>query len=1410
MPEFQPKSFRFACRGMNLNRPIDAIPEGQYEYLKNVRSYVDGRLESRPGLEVLSSSIPASGPGDYIHSGCTVVDSNPDSPGGPMRFIGFNDQLWAGPIGAAPVTFIQIDSGYSGNPLSLVPASSDISPIPWLYVYDSLKQKKYSSTFAVTAGKPDPYPIGLATPWSSPTGITKVAGSLTGRYFYRWRLRDSKTGVISQPGPPTGIPGSTGIPDSVYGYVDLATQSARFTLPAILDPSGTPYYLDVFRYGGIVNRWALVASGRADGVTVITDNVTDTQALAAGGLDFTRFQPWVTQDIPRKTIVNVTAAVNGTGVGDGTGSIITLVSGDTFNQNWLPGTSIIIDGRITATLRRWISSTSIEVDQNITPTSGVWAVVDGALESGYALPHVWGPYGSGITGLYYFAVGDKRRPGTLVWTTANDPDSTNPEYSLDLTDASEPLLNGCMYNGRAYVWSTERMWEIIPDLMVAGRFYAQLIPGARGLWAEWALVVGDYMYWRGKDGVYRSQGGLPDSITDRDLYPLFPHDAQPAYTVQVPNPESPGQTFYICPPDESRRDLQRLCFGDGVLYYDYLDTGVGGIQAAAHQTLVYDTKNMQGGWVHDSNTLNANTSRYWESNYHILMVGVSHILYMFTGVSDAGVGITCAVMTGALPTGDSRSLGLIGDAFVGAVPNAVNVTARLLGSNNTTVLSTATLYASGGNYGQTILDVNYGLGLLNRTVGLWLTWSASGATVELRDWGVALVPKPEYVAKRATDWSDDGRSGPKWLMGCVIEANVSVSASAVDLVVDALDPLKVTSASHPFVAGDVDSTLLVVGGVGWKAGTYRVVSVAGGAATLDRTPAPVGTGLGNYTLGGKRTVDVQYDGGVVAATLTISHPGQTELSYAFTPVVARKMRLVPTDSSTCQILSVRWIWIEYPEYLPLLPDYNLQTYPANVYVRGVALEGDTQGTDVIVQFQYDGGTVAGTTTLNQSGKNLTVIGFASPFIAKELRVIPLRAWRRFSVRWIYDEYPDFAALLTPWMKVVGDDPKGRIGLVRGALIMLDTENVARTLTAHIDGSVSPYSFTLTANGQRELPVAFDPPIPAHLIRWVPNGPWRYWKTVWIVDEYAPTVAIYSPWVVTAKPRYYRGVNIKGDTDNVSRSVIVQREGSITAVTIPAVLLNGMGIANCPFAIPFVAYAVRLKPNGNWRYLDAQWDADDYPDMDTRLSPIISLGTPGAKFMQGMKLTSDTNNVAVGFEILGDGTVGATLPATAFNGKVAKPFSFASPFIAHDLQIRPLGDARLFMDEIDWVWEPAPDLATVWQTQATNHDIAGFHHHRDAVIAYQSAPGAVGSETLTITTENGAVSYLLPVSANYTRVYVTLQPQKARQSEYKLTSTLGARLFVKDTVVRVRGWGDTGMWRDTHPFGDLSRAMGARI
>src|ERR1700748_1260561 len=104
--------------GMNTVVSPDLLKEGQYDFLQNVRRYVQGRTVSRPplGNNLLPSALP-SGPTSLLR----LNDPTPDGPASGFALI-------EGAGGKMYLNSTQIATGLSGNPLTFVTDRPSASP----------------------------------------------------------------------------------------------------------------------------------------------------------------------------------------------------------------------------------------------------------------------------------------------------------------------------------------------------------------------------------------------------------------------------------------------------------------------------------------------------------------------------------------------------------------------------------------------------------------------------------------------------------------------------------------------------------------------------------------------------------------------------------------------------------------------------------------------------------------------------------------------------------------------------------------------------------------------------------------------------------------------------------------------------------------------------------------------------------------------------------------------------------------------------------------------------------------------------------------------------------------------------------------------------------------------------------
>lgn len=156
MPNYTRASNKFLCTGLDLHRPIDLLAAGKYSILTNVRVLYEGTITTRLGLSALTTTT-LPGP---VHS---IRRMNNDISGANppwVRFIGSSTNIYRAPSNS-PGTPGLLDTGYSGSPFNLIPFRPELSPEPWMYVFDSAKQAKYRSDGLK-------HNIGIAPPVNSP------------------------------------------------------------------------------------------------------------------------------------------------------------------------------------------------------------------------------------------------------------------------------------------------------------------------------------------------------------------------------------------------------------------------------------------------------------------------------------------------------------------------------------------------------------------------------------------------------------------------------------------------------------------------------------------------------------------------------------------------------------------------------------------------------------------------------------------------------------------------------------------------------------------------------------------------------------------------------------------------------------------------------------------------------------------------------------------------------------------------------------------------------------------------------------------------------------------------------------------------------------------------------------------
>lgn len=131
---FSTPIFPLGVGGIDLNSALDAIAPGRFSRLTNCTWNVGEprALTGRPGQTAFASSG-----GTDVHSIVRLTDLQP-TPSETTYVWGVDGDLFLGASGA----LTQIDTGYSGDPLSFLPLRPPLSGDPWTFIGDRNRMRK--------------------------------------------------------------------------------------------------------------------------------------------------------------------------------------------------------------------------------------------------------------------------------------------------------------------------------------------------------------------------------------------------------------------------------------------------------------------------------------------------------------------------------------------------------------------------------------------------------------------------------------------------------------------------------------------------------------------------------------------------------------------------------------------------------------------------------------------------------------------------------------------------------------------------------------------------------------------------------------------------------------------------------------------------------------------------------------------------------------------------------------------------------------------------------------------------------------------------------------------------------------------------------------------------------------------
>lgn len=315
------------------------------------------------------------------------------------------------------------------------------------------------------------------------------------------------------------------------------------------------------------------------------------------------------------------------------------------------------------------------------------------------VPSLWGP----VQGML-FACGDPYRPGWLYSSKPTEPDHWF--NAVEVCSSSETLIAGCVYDDRAFVFSTEKGYQIIPNLDAGGGLTTLPTPCQHGLAARWGLTVGvGGIYFCGRDGIYRTTGGDEGVPLSDDIRVLFD-----------PTVDGPTNGYY--PIDFAHGDAIRLHIVGTDLWFGYQDTNGG------QQWMIYSL--LYEEWRHYGFTYGV-AEVYLEEgvNPQSILLGETTLglIDTYSGVTDRGTAIPWHYRSGALDQGQPRATKRFGNWMISHDDAGGTCLAQAYLDDETIVATAVSITSSGGRQ-YSIFDPFTGA----TTRGLNLSMDLSGAS----------------------------------------------------------------------------------------------------------------------------------------------------------------------------------------------------------------------------------------------------------------------------------------------------------------------------------------------------------------------------------------------------------------------------------------------------------------------------------------------------------------------------------------------------------------------------------------------------------------------------------------------------------------------------------------------------------
>ena len=385
---------------------------------------------------------------------------------------------------------------------------------------------------------------------------------------------------------------------------------------------------------------------------------------------------------------------------------------------------------------------------------------NGNIIRGHPLTSIFGPISDIL-----FGCGDSHHGGRLYWSKPTEFEHWPAANYVDVCPDGEPLQAGFLLGGQGFVFSTERLFAVYPNLSDSRIVTTNPTSCQKAPISRWAFAVGfGLCFFIERDGIYATNGGPEENLTDGRLRPIF-HDQDVGTAVLT------QRSIDFSAVD----DLRLFVIGD-YLWFLYKDRG------AARRVLRYNIVLKHWEGTHDFATPIA-AAFDDVLGKRVLMGGASSAVVVENrGADDLGTPIAVELFTGAFNQGLPRQKKRYADIYAEFSGNLTTLTVTPYRDKFKTALAASALV---GTLTQDRYYVDFDP-VDAYDLGLRIQWTvpSNQVPVYLYKGGISFIPLPDEVEQRVTDWEAAGRLTDKNVKGVVLECDTFGTAKSIEVQAD--------------------------------------------------------------------------------------------------------------------------------------------------------------------------------------------------------------------------------------------------------------------------------------------------------------------------------------------------------------------------------------------------------------------------------------------------------------------------------------------------------------------------------------------------------------------------------------------------------------------------------------------------